>query len=142
MSLPQQFPKLGVSACVWRDGRALIIQRGKPPLPGLWSLPGGHVEAGETVAAAASRELEEETGVTAELSHLVGIFDLIRRDAAGNISMHYAIACFTGPWCGGEARPASDAMAVLWVDPRELGQYRFTPNVVDAIGAARRLLSL
>jgi len=142
MSQPQQFPRLGVSACVWRDGRALIIQRGKPPLPGLWSLPGGHVDAGETVAAAVSRELREETGVTAELSRLVGIFDLIRRDEAGNISMHYAIACFTGPWLDGEARPASDAVAVQWVTPAELGLYRFTPNVVEAIGAARRLLSL
>ena len=142
MSNPQQFPKLGVSACVWRDGRVLIIQRAKPPLAGIWSLPGGHVEPGETVLAAAHRELTEETGIEARLQHLAGLYDLIRRNEAGGISLHYVIACYTGLWQSGEAVAASDAMAVDWANPGEFGGMVFTPNVKEAITASRLLLNL
>ena len=55
----------------------LLIQRAKPPV-GLWSLPGGHVEFGETALEAAARELLEETGVVAELKELVGLYEIIR----------------------------------------------------------------
>jgi len=139
MAHVQQFPRLGVSACVWRGSHVLIIQRRKPPLAGTWSLPGGHVEAGETVRAAAQRELREETGVEADLDRLVGIYDLIRRDAEGAISVHYAIACFAGAWRAGEPVPASDALTVEWADPDRLGNRPFTPNVREAIAEARRL---
>jgi len=138
----QQFPRLGVSACVWRGSRVLIIQRGKPPLIGTWSLPGGHVEVGETVREAARRELLEETGVDARLDHLVGLYDLIRRDAEGAVSVHYTIACYTGAWLTGEAVAASDALSVEWADPDRLGNRPFTPNVREAIGDARQLLRL
>ncbi len=142
MSNPQQFPKLGVSACVWREGRVLIIQRAKPPLAGIWSLPGGHVEPGETVLAAAHRELTEETGIEARLQHLVGLYDLIRRNEAGGISVHYVIACYTGLWQSGDGVAASDAMAVGWANPGEFGGMVFTPNVKEAIAASRLLLNL
>ena len=56
MSVAQQFPKLGVSACIWRGGQVLLIQRAKPPV-GIWALPGGHVDPGETVAEAAHLSL-------------------------------------------------------------------------------------
>lgn len=139
MAHDQQFPRLGVSACVWRGPHVLIIQRRKPPLSGTWSLPGGHVEVGETVHEAARRELREETGIEAELDRLVGLYDLIRRDALGAVSVHYAIACFAGTWRSGEAAAASDALTVEWVDPDRLGNRPFTPNVREAIAEARRL---
>ncbi len=65
----QQFPRLGASACVWKAGKVLLVQRAKAPV-GLWSLPGGQVEWGETALAAAERELLEETGITAR-SHRI-----------------------------------------------------------------------
>ena len=85
MTVPLQFPRLGASACVFRDGLVLAVQRAKPPLAGIWSLPGGHVELGETTRQAALRELREETGVEADLTRLAGIFDVIRRGTDGTL---------------------------------------------------------
>ena len=85
----RQLPKLGASACVWRGGRVLLIQRAKPPI-GIWSLPGGHVEFGETAHAAAMRELLEETGTTADLTAFVRLYEIIREKPA----VHYAVVCY------------------------------------------------
>jgi 8-oxo-dGTP diphosphatase len=137
MTAAQQFPRLGASACVWKDGRVLLIQRAKPPA-GLWSLPGGHVEFGETALAAAQRELLEESGVTADLTEFVGLYEIIR----ANPAMHYAIACYCGLWTSGEARASSDALTVRWVAPAELYHIDFAPNVLEAITRARALLKL
>ncbi len=138
----QQFPRLGASACVWRGPRVLLIQRAKPPLVGVWSLPGGHVDAGETALDAARRELLEETGVTADLTQLAGLYEVIRHDEAGQVSVHFAIACYAGHWLAGEALAASDALSVRWVLPEEQGGMVFAPNVREAIGQARVLLGL
>jgi len=141
MSDLQYFPKLGVSACVWREGRVLVIQRGKPPVAGMWSLPGGHVEPGERLREAAARELLEETGVCADLDLLVDVVDVIRRDAtSGAITVHYAVVCFTGHWHSGEAVAASDAVAVRWAFPEELEALDFTPGTREAIMRARGMV--
>jgi 8-oxo-dGTP diphosphatase len=138
----QVFPKLGVSACVWRDGKVLIIQRGKPPVAGVWSLPGGHVEPGEELRAAAARELGEETGVTARLGPLVDVIDVIRRDAASGVLLaHYAVVCFAGHWAAGEPRPDGDALAARWVAPEDLEAFDFTPGTREVIARARTLLA-
>ena len=142
MSTQQQFPRLGASACVFRDGRVLIVQRGKEPGRGIWSLPGGHVEPGETALEAAQRELGEETGIAADLAQLVGLYDIVRRGDQGAVTLHYAIACYAGHWASGEAAAAGDAMAVRWVLPEEMPGLAFAPHVKDAIGRARTLLKL
>ena len=100
----QHFPRLGASACVWKAGKVLLVQRAKAPV-GLWSLPGGQVERGETALAAAERELLEETGITARLSAFVGLYEIIRQDPP----FHYAIACYGGFWTAGKATASSDA---------------------------------
>lgn len=124
-------PVLGASACVWRGEDVLIAKRGKPPF--LWSLPGGHVERGESLIAAAARECLEETGVEAQLTHFVEFVEVIRAD------VHFVIACFTGQWLSGEAQAASDATAALWVKPAELAQFEMTTGTAELIGRARLL---
>ena len=132
----QQLPKLGVSACVWQGKRVLVIQRANPPFARMWSLPGGHVEAGETLLAAANRELFEETGVKAHLKHLAGMYTLAHPDGS------YMIACYTGRWKSGKGMASGDVMAARWALSAELGGLAFTPNARDAIERARLLLKL
>jgi ADP-ribose pyrophosphatase YjhB (NUDIX family) len=134
------FPKLGVSASVWRDGKVLLVERGKEPR-GLWAFPGGHVEPGERLEAAAARELLEETGLTASFTELLGFYEVIRRDGAGEVSLHYVIACFLGHAGPGEPVAQSDAAAALWADPEDLGGYALAPNIADAIAKAKKRLT-
>jgi ADP-ribose pyrophosphatase YjhB (NUDIX family) len=139
MASRRQFPILGVSACVWRRGQVLLVQRAKPPA-GIWAFPGGHVEPGEKLEAAAGRELMEETGITAAFSQLLGLYDVIRRDTAGNVTVHYVVACFLG--AAGPETPiaASDAMAAAFADPGQLGGLALAPNIAEAIVKAQGLL--
>jgi 8-oxo-dGTP diphosphatase len=137
MAHDQQLPKLGASACVWRDGQVLLIQRAKPPI-GIWSLPGGHVEFGETALAAALRELLEETGTIANLTAFVGLYEIIREKSA----IHYAVACYCGHWLSGEAVASSDALNARWISPSELYHLDFAPHITEAITRAQLLLKL
>ncbi len=133
----EPFPKLAASACVWKEDKVLLIQRAKAPI-GLWSLPGGHVEFGETALAAARRELLEETGVTAELTEFVGLYEII----SSMPPLHYAIACYCGLWLWGDATAAGDAFSAQWVSANDLHRLDFVPNVAEAIARARILLKL
>ena len=135
MNTPQQLPKLGASACVWRGDHVLLIQRAKEPV-GRWSLPGGHVEFGETAQAAATRELREETGVVAELATFIGLYEIIQETPA----LHYAIACYCGRWTSGEPVGASDALSARWFLPSELYHLDFVPHVQEAIARAQILM--
>jgi 8-oxo-dGTP diphosphatase len=133
-------PILGVSACIWRGERVLLVQRGRPPLQGLWSLPGGHVEFGERLKEAVHRELAEETGVVAEILDLVDIVEVIQEAAGGLASVHFAIACFAGRWLSGEGAPADDAAAIRWADPADFDSAEMTAGTPEIIARARRLL--
>jgi 8-oxo-dGTP diphosphatase len=138
MAVSQHFPKLAVSACVWRRDKVLLVERAKPPA-GIWAFPGGHVELGESLQRAVARELLEETGMTAEFSGLVGLYDVIRHDAAGVLSMHFVIACYLGEAGPGEPVAASDAMSASFVDPDRLGGYPLAPNIAEALRTAREI---
>ena len=76
----RRFPKLGASACVWRDGRVLIVQRGKPPLAGVWSLPGGAVEPGETCNGGSGARTRRRDGRRSRAHQLVDLVDIIRHE--------------------------------------------------------------
>jgi 8-oxo-dGTP diphosphatase len=138
---PPGRPVAGVSICVIRDARALLAQRAHQPLRGLWSLPGGRIEWGETLHQAALRELAEETSVEAEIRMLLDAVDVIERDCAGNIAHHYVLTTFAAVWRAGEARPGSDAAAVRWVGASDLDKLAMTPGTVALIRRAIALLS-
>ena len=140
MAGEQQWPKLGVSASVWRDGKVLLVQRAKPPV-GIWAFPGGHVEPGERLEEAAARELFEETGMTAQFRGLLGLYDVIRRNEAGLVSVHYVIASYLGVAGPEEPKAASDAAAVTWADPDRLAGFSLAPNMAEAIATARNMLN-
>jgi 8-oxo-dGTP diphosphatase len=141
MSDAKLWPRIGVSACVWRDGKVLLVERGKEPWKGKWSLPGGSLEFGETVREAARRELKEETGIEADLVSLVDVDDAIMRDEAGGPVAHYAIVCFTGHWRKGEAEAHDDVSRVQWADLEALDRLDMTPGTAAYIRRAGQLLT-
>jgi 8-oxo-dGTP diphosphatase len=132
----RQFPILAASACVWRNDEVLLVKRPE----GIWAFPGGKVEWGETVLAAAHRELLEETGVTAELHHLAGVYDIIRHDGSGAPTHHFAIACFVGNWRSGHVQAASDAKGACWLMPDSAFKLPLAPHIRDVITTSKRLI--
>jgi len=141
MSNQKPIPRIGVSACVWRDRKVLLVERGKEPWKGKWSLPGGSLEFGETVREAARRELLEETGTEADVVRLVDIDDAIMRDPQGRAIAHYSIACFTGHWRKGEAEARDDVTKVRWAEQSELDALDMTPGTAAYIRQAWQLLT-
>lgn len=133
---PGIWPRAAASAAIFRNREVLLVERAKGASAGLWSLPGGHIEPGETAAAAALRELAEETGVAAELLGLADVRDVIRRDKSGSVVAHYVIAVYYGIWREGEPVAGSDSRAARFVPLAELERYPLTEGVVRVITAA------
>jgi 8-oxo-dGTP diphosphatase len=131
-------PILAVSLAVFREGRVLIARRAKAPLKGLYSLPGGVVEIGETLREAALRELFEEVGVSAEILGFNDYLEQIQRDDK-RVSAHYVIASFVGRWLEGEAQTGPEADAVLWIDPKAPLEAPTTAGLGAILAKAARL---
>lgn len=132
-----QSPLVGVGAVVVHEGRVLLVRRGSEPLKGHWTLPGGVLEIGETIAEGVVREVREETGLLVEPLELVELLDRIHREdgrEAGRVRYHYVIADYLCRVIGGELRAASDADAVRWVERAEWNPPRRT-LVLDPITA-------
>lgn len=135
-------PKLGVSACIFKQGKVLLVERTKPPFKGVWSLPGGHVKFGERLAAAAHRELREETGVEADFKFPFDWSEVILDERPGRSEVHYVIVVFTGLWRTGRAKPASDAKTVQWVAISNLARCTLTPDTDRVIHSAAQFLRI
>lgn len=133
-------PVLAASVAVFRDGKVLLATRTKPPADQLWSLPGGKVEAGETLEQAALRELEEEVDVQARIVAFNRHVEIFGRDAEGAVTHHFVVASFVGEWLSGEPRPGPEAGAVMWADPLRLGGLPTTRELADVLRRARALL--
>ena len=115
-------PLVGVGALIWRPetGQVLLIQRGREPNKGLWSLPGGLVDVGETLAAAVVREVLEETGLTVQPGPFVASFEPIVRDEAGRVRFHYVVLDYLAYYQGGAARAGDDAAGIGWFTLAEI----------------------
>lgn len=133
-------PRAAASMAVFREGKVLLAQRGKAPLKGVWSLPGGRVEPGEKVRDAALRELAEETGVSAKILGVADVTDVILKDKNGRVHTQYAITAFLALWTSGEAKAASDCMGVEWIHPCDIGDRTMTQGTLPIIRRATALL--
>jgi mutator protein MutT len=99
-------PFVGVGAVIVSDGKVLLVKRGREPLAGQWSLPGGAVEVGETLEECLVRELREETGLDVEVGPVIEVFDRITRDDEGRVEYHFVLVDYLCWPIGGELRPA------------------------------------
>lgn len=132
---------MGVGAIVLRHGRVLLVRRGRPPGQGLWSLPGGVLEAGERLEDGVRREVREETGLEVSGLRVFEVFERILRDKRGRLEYHYVLIDYLCRAKGGELRPAGDASAVEWVDRRELRRRPLTEGTLEVILTAFRKTS-
>lgn len=133
-------PQACASAAVFRDNSVLLVRRAKATAHGLWSLPGGRIEPGETARAAAEREVREETGLAAALIGIADIHDVIARAGNGRLVAHYLIAVFFGEAGAGEPRAGGDAAAVRFVPLDDLASIPLTTCAERIIRAAHSSL--
>jgi 8-oxo-dGTP diphosphatase len=131
-----QRPYLAVSAAIIRDGKVLLVRRARNPALHLYTLPGGAVEAGETLIDAVVREVHEETSLSIEPVALAGHREVITRDAQGRIERHFVILCFAARWLAGEPVLSAELDDARWVDPSDLGAYRTTEGLAEIVAAA------
>jgi 8-oxo-dGTP diphosphatase len=131
-------PLIGVGAIIFDGPRILMAQRGKPPLLGWWSLPGGAVEAGELLADALRREVLEETGLVVEPLGVIEIFERIMRDEAGVLEYHYVLIDYICRVSGGRLQAGDDVAQVEWVPPEALPDLQITEGTQSVIDKAYR----
>jgi 8-oxo-dGTP diphosphatase len=134
-----EWPRPAASGAIFRGDAVLIVERGKGAVTGIWSLPGGHIEPGETARAAAVREIEEETGLAVTLSGLVDVHDAIMRNADGVLTAHYVLTVFWGHCEEGTPKAATDAKDARFVPVAEVDTYRMTPSAQRYIRRAYEL---
>jgi len=132
-------PHLAVSAAIIRDGKVLIVRRARPPAHGLFTLPGGGVEAGETLHEAVIREVREETGLSVEPLGLAGYREVIARDAAGKVERHFVILPFAARWVSGEVALNEELAEAHWLAPDALVGLQTTDGLAEVVRAALAL---
>lgn len=129
-------PYLAVSAAVFRAGRVLIVRRVRSPAHGLYTLPGGGVELGESLEQAVIREIREETALDIEPVELVGFRQAIVRDAGGRVERHFVILPFAARFIGGEISLNEELAEAHWLVPDEISGLKTTDGLAAIVAAA------
>lgn len=130
-------PLVGVAAVVFKDESVLLVRRGKAPRRKEWSLPGGLQKVGETISAAACREVAEETALHIDVLCLADVVDLIERDTGhGRVRYHYTLVDLVGCRVSGSIRAGSDAVDAAWLELRSLDRCALWAETKRVIGLA------
>jgi ADP-ribose pyrophosphatase YjhB (NUDIX family) len=129
-------PYLAVSAAIFREGRVLIVRRARPPAHGLYTLPGGGVELGETLEEAVIREVREETALNIEPVGLAGYRQAIVCDAEGRVERHFVILPFAARWIDGEISLNDELAEAHWLEPAALSGLKTTEGLAQIVTAA------
>lgn len=138
MTLEQPLhPQVAVSASIFRDGRVLLVRRARSPAKGFYSLPGGRVEYGETLAAALTREIAEETALSVTIAGLAGWREVV---PASTNAGHYVILSFAARWVGGEPALNDELDDAIWVLPQAVSGFQVTHGLPEIVAAAYALI--
>ena len=132
---PKQ-PLVGVGALIVEGGRVVLIKRGKAPLLGEWSIPGGMLELGETLRQGAEREALEETGLVVRATELLGVFDRVVPDSKGTIIYHYVLIDFLCERVSGQLHAGADAADAQWFTPDDVAKLPLAEDTSGVIRAA------
>lgn len=134
---PPRHPQIAVSAAIFRGPSVLLVRRARSPGKGLYSLPGGRVEYGETLARAVMREVAEETSLAIDLAGLAGWREVVPNPGHAG---HYVVLSFAARWTGGEPALNDELDDFRWVEPDRLMQFKLTDGLAAIVANARRLL--
>ncbi len=131
-----EVPLVGVGGVLLRDGKILLAKRKNEPGKGLWSIPGGLVEPGETLSEAVKREIREETGLEIEPVRPIHVAEVVERDEEGRIRYHYVLVDYLCRVVEGALRPGDDAKEVRWIPlerAKELPLTSSTKKLIDEL---------
>ncbi len=131
------YPIPAIGVVVVKEDKVLLVQRGREPARGRWTIPGGVIEVGETIDEAARRELREECAIEIAPGRLLQAFEWITRDADGRPRFHYLILDVLGTYVSGDVQSGDDVMGARWFDLADLQAF----DVMDSAAAlVRRVL--
>ena len=136
--MKREYPKhpiVGVGGVVIRENRVLLIRRGREPLKGEWTIPGGMLEVGESLKDGVKREILEETGLRVRPVDVLAVLDRIQKNGE-RVQYHYVIIDFVCRAAGGRLKAGSDVLDARWVEREELKDYKVTRKAAEVIADA------
>ncbi len=134
MEVPH-WPQLGCGGIVRRGDTVLLVKRGKPPRQGQWAIPGGRVQAGESLRDAVEREILEETAISVHAGDMVYQLEYIEHDEQGALAFHYVVLDYAAEYLGGEPCAGDDAEEAAWLRFDELAALPLTDSTREALHA-------